>query len=74
MLEQLRLARHRQFGKSSERAANDQIRLDLVFNEAEVEAQPEAEEPTLETVTYQSTLVFAGISNVSRSDFGKMKR
>ncbi|KRW90638.1 transposase [Alicyclobacillus tengchongensis] len=53
LLEQLRLARHRQFGKSSERVANDQMRLDLVFNEAEVEAEPEATEPTLETVTYE---------------------
>ncbi|SDX00789.1 Transposase [Alicyclobacillus hesperidum] len=51
--EQLRLARHRQFGKSSERTTDNQIRLDLVFNEAEVEAQPEAEEPTFEAVTYQ---------------------
>ena len=53
LLEQLRLARHRQFGKSSERTTDDQVRLDLVFNEAEAEAQPEAEEPTFETVTYQ---------------------
>jgi len=53
LLEQLRLARHRQFGKSSERTTDDQLRLDLVFNEAEAEAQPEEEEPTFETVTYQ---------------------
>ncbi|WP_244885227.1 IS66 family transposase, partial [Alicyclobacillus hesperidum] len=53
LLEQLRLARHRQFGKSSERTTDDQMRLDLVFNEAEAQAQPEAEEPTFETVTYQ---------------------
>ncbi|WP_425426574.1 IS66 family transposase, partial [Alicyclobacillus macrosporangiidus] len=53
LLEELRLARHRQFGKSSERTKEDQVRLDLVFNEAEAEAQPEAEEPTVETVTYQ---------------------
>ncbi|WP_276326119.1 transposase, partial [Alicyclobacillus hesperidum] len=33
LLEQLRLARHRQFGKSSERTTDNQIRLDLVFNE-----------------------------------------
>ncbi len=51
--EQLRLARHRQFGKSSERTMENQVRLDLVFNEAEAEAQPEAEEPTVEMVTYQ---------------------
>ncbi|WP_083521314.1 IS66 family transposase [Alicyclobacillus kakegawensis] len=53
LLEELRLARHRQFGKSSERTTEDQVRLDLVFNEAEAEAQPEAEEPPVETVTYQ---------------------
>ncbi|GEO27821.1 transposase [Alicyclobacillus acidoterrestris] len=53
LLEELRLARHRHFGKSSERTTDDQVRLDLVFNEAEVEAQPEVEEPTIETVTYE---------------------
>ncbi|GMA48651.1 transposase [Alicyclobacillus contaminans] len=53
LLEELRLARHRHFGTSSERTTDDQVRLDLVFNEAEAEAQPEAEEPTVETVTYQ---------------------
>ncbi len=53
LLEELRLARHRHFGTSSERTTDEQVRLDLVFNEAEAEAQPEAEEPTVETVTSQ---------------------
>ncbi len=33
--EPLRLARHRQFGKSSERTTDDQMRWALGFNEAE---------------------------------------
>ncbi|MCL6577754.1 IS66 family transposase zinc-finger binding domain-containing protein, partial [Kyrpidia sp.] len=53
LLEELRLARHRHFGKSSERTNEDQVQLEFVFNEAEAQAQPEAEEPTVETVTYQ---------------------
>lgn len=54
LTEQLRLALHHRFGRSSERTDvhRDQVRLDLVFNEAEEQAEPEAEEPTMETVTY----------------------
>ncbi len=52
LLEQLRLSRHKRFGASSERSDTNQMRLDL-FNEAEVESEPAAEEPTLETITYK---------------------
>ena len=52
LMEELRLARHKRFGSSSERSDEDQMRLNL-FNEAEAEAKPNAEEPTIETVTYE---------------------
>ena len=52
LMEQLRLATHRRFGASSERSDANQLKLDL-FNEAEAEAQPGAEEPTVETITYE---------------------
>lgn len=48
--EQFHLARHRQFGASSERTLPEQS---LLFNEAEAEASPMAAEPTLETITYR---------------------
>ena len=38
------------FGASSEKTDIEQLNL---FNEAEATANPKAEEPTLETVTYQ---------------------
>jgi transposase len=47
--EQFRLSQKKQFGASSERTHPDQLDL---FNEAESDANPAAEEPTLETVTY----------------------
>jgi transposase len=47
--EQFRLAQHRRFAASSEQAHPDQL---LLFNEAEAEADPVKEEPTLETLTY----------------------
>lgn len=50
--EQFRLARHRQFGASSERTPPEQLHLGL-FNEPEAEADPKKEEPDLETITYQ---------------------
>lgn len=50
--EQLGLSRKKQFGSSSERTHPDQAQLDL-FNEAEQEADPQREEPTMETITYQ---------------------
>lgn len=50
--EQLRLGRQKQFGTSSERTRPDQLQFDL-FNEAEAEADPKREEPTMETVTYR---------------------
>ncbi len=48
--EQFRLSRQKQFGASSEKTAPEQINL---FNEAEDIANPQTEEPTLETITYQ---------------------
>jgi transposase len=48
--EQLRLSRHKQFSASSEKTEAEQLNL---FNEAEDTANPQAEEPTLETITYQ---------------------
>ena len=44
LLEQMRLARHRQFGTSSEKSEYDLAQLNL-FNEAEVMAAPEQPEP-----------------------------
>ena len=51
--EQFQLARHRQFGASSERSVPEQ--QSLLFNEAEVEASatPAVPEPTVETITYR---------------------
>lgn len=46
--EQFRLSQQKKFGASSERTNSDQLQL---FNEAEEEANPAQEEPTLETVT-----------------------
>lgn len=48
--EQFRLSQQKKFGASSERTNPDQLEL---FNEAEAEADPSKEEPTVETVTYQ---------------------
>jgi transposase len=48
--EQFRLSQKKQFGASSERTHPDQLDL---FNEAESDANPATEEPTLETVTYR---------------------
>ena len=50
--EQLRLNRHRQFGKSSERTDGDEVQLQL-FNEAEATASPAEPEPTVEKITYE---------------------
>lgn len=50
--EQFRLSKQRQFGSSSEKTNPDQLELPL-FNEVEVEAEPAAEEPTVETITYK---------------------
>ena len=46
LLEQMRLARHRQFGTSSEKSEYDLAQLNL-FNEAEVMAAPKQPEPEL---------------------------
>ena len=51
-MEQFRLSKHRQFGVSSERTTSEQQQL-FLFNEAEVEAQPNLAEPTIETITYK---------------------
>jgi transposase len=48
--EQFRLSQQKKFGASSERTHPEQLQL---FNEAETEADPVQEEPTMETVTYQ---------------------
>ncbi|MBE3573724.1 MAG: IS66 family transposase [Moorella humiferrea] len=49
-MEQFRLHQHKRFGRSSEQSLPEQQRL---FNEAEVEAKPEASEPALEEITYK---------------------
>jgi transposase len=49
--EQFRLAQQKRFGASSEKTNPDQLELDL-FNEAEVLASPEVQEPDVETITY----------------------
>ncbi len=46
--EQFRLSQQRRFGSSSEKTNPDQLSL---FNEAEATANPDIEEPTLETIT-----------------------
>ena len=48
--EQFRLSRQKQFGPSSEKTESEQLNL---FNEAEDSANPQLEEPTLESLTYQ---------------------
>ncbi|WP_149029976.1 IS66 family transposase zinc-finger binding domain-containing protein, partial [Effusibacillus lacus] len=48
--EQFRLSQQKKFGTSSERTNSDQLHL---FNEAEAEANPTVEEPTVETITYR---------------------
>src|SRR5699024_2242203 len=50
--EQFRLSQQRKFGASSEKSHPDQIELQL-FNEAEVIADDNVEEPTIETITYR---------------------
>lgn len=49
--EQFRLAQQKRFGASSEKTHPDQLELNL-FNETEVLATPAAQEPDVETVTY----------------------
>jgi transposase len=49
--EQFRLHQQKRFGISSEKTHPDQLELNL-FNEAETEAGPAKEEPTVETITY----------------------
>jgi len=50
--EQFRLAQQKRFGASSEKTHPDQLTLDL-FNEAEVLATPEGQEPPTEQITYE---------------------
>lgn len=50
--EQFRLSQQRKFGASSEKSHPDQLDLQL-FNEAEVIADDQVEEPTIETITYR---------------------
>jgi transposase len=49
--DQLRLAKLKSYGASSEQTHPDQLALDL-FNEVEAEADPQVPEPTVETITY----------------------
>lgn len=52
--EQIRLGKQKQFGSSSERTPPEQLQFkDLLVNEAEMEADPKREEPTVETITYK---------------------
>ena len=48
--EQFRLSQQRRFGSSSEKTDSNQLSF---FNEAEETADPTAQEPTVETITYQ---------------------
>lgn len=50
--EQLRLYQQKRFGTSSEKINPNQMELPL-FNEIEVEANPELPEPTIESITYR---------------------
>jgi transposase len=49
-MEQYRLSKQKQFGRSSEQHIEDQLNL---FNEAESESKPEVPEPTYEEITYK---------------------
>lgn len=50
-MEQFKLAKHRQFGASSERTDSSEQQL-FLFNEAEKESSPGQAEPALEAITY----------------------
>lgn len=50
--EQFHLAQQKRFGASSEKTHPDQLELNL-FNEAEVLATPQGQEPEMEKVTYE---------------------
>ncbi|WP_407272378.1 IS66 family transposase [Radiobacillus sp. PE A8.2] len=50
--EQFRLSQKHRFGTSSEKTNEDQLNLPL-FNEAEDTANPDLEEPALDTITYK---------------------
>ncbi len=54
LLEQVRLAKHKRFGTSSEQLRDEDDRQQSFFNEAEAYADPTVEEPTMETIqSYQ---------------------
>ncbi len=54
LLEQVRLAKHKQFGRSSEQLRDEEDRQQSFFNETEAYADPTVEEPTIETIqSYQ---------------------
>jgi len=55
--EQFRLSRQKKFGVSSEKTEPEQLNL---FNEVEDTAAPQAQEATLETITYQRRKKLAG--------------
>jgi len=52
LLEQLKLSKQRQYGRSSEKNLDGGEQLSI-FNEAEAEANPAAAEPALEEITYK---------------------
>ncbi len=63
--QQLLLNRRKQFGASSEKTTPEQINL---FNEAEDIANPELEEPTVETITYQRRKKRSGLREEQLKD------
>lgn len=63
--EQFRLSRQKRFGASSEKTTIEQPNL---FNEAEDIANPELEEPTVETITYQRRKKQAGLREEQLKD------
>lgn len=54
LLEQIRLLKHKEFGKSSEKSnKTHENEVDNTFNEAEDASKPEVPEPALEEITYK---------------------
>ncbi|WP_332237264.1 transposase [Sporolactobacillus sp. KGMB 08714] len=67
---QFRLSQKRQFGASSEKTHPDPEQLTLqLFNEAESESNPQAPEPTVETITYkrEKTIVFFILTEIHQT-------
>lgn len=53
LLEQISLAKHKEFGKSSEQNVEVHDNIDNIFNEVEDIAKPEVPEPEMEEITYK---------------------